>query len=239
MKKNNFELFLNKVFEVPLWVKQVMYQKLSSEIKNDAPASKEEDLFPAFVPTLTFQGKTELLERNCGFDNNIYGFLKCCQDGLSILEIAVNNYLSPEEAAKYLEFCIDQNFIKKPNSSVVSAMSGFISGRLRIGEYFEKCGTISDEQLKIVIAENDGSKKFGQMLADKGFVDKNELKTLLLLKEEAQKRFILDHNILPKSEIEYSNTTKKYIDEISALKEENNKLRRQMSKIHDLVKQNA
>ena len=117
MKKNIFELFLNKVFNVPFWVKQVMYIKLSDEMQDKACENflreKKDEIFSTFVPTITFKGKTELSERKYGLDNNIYNFLQCCLNEYSMLEISVNTFLSMEEIAKYYELCLEQNFIKK------------------------------------------------------------------------------------------------------------------------------
>ena len=67
MKKNILDLFLEKVLDVPLWIKQVIYLKLEKEMKEMACDNflKEHpnDIFSTFVPTLTFKGKTELTER--------------------------------------------------------------------------------------------------------------------------------------------------------------------------------
>ena len=77
-----------------------------------------ETLFPVYSPTLTFKGETELLDKKCGLDGNIYSFLQCCSLGYSFIEIAVSLFLSVEEAAKYLEFCIEQDFIKQPENDI-------------------------------------------------------------------------------------------------------------------------
>ena len=75
MKQNIFELFLNKVFNVPFWIKQFMYLKLAEEMKDkaceDFLREHKDDIFATFVPIITFKGKTELSQRQCGLDNNI------------------------------------------------------------------------------------------------------------------------------------------------------------------------
>lgn len=72
MKKNIFEMFLNKVLNVPFWIKQVMYLKLAEEMQGksceDFLREHKDDIFSTFVPTLTFKGKTELAEHRCGLD---------------------------------------------------------------------------------------------------------------------------------------------------------------------------
>ena len=245
MRKNIFDLFLNKVFNVPLWIKQVMYLKLAEEMHEKECAdflnNNKDDIFSIFVPTLTFKGKTELTEKKCGLDNNLYNFLQCCADGYNILEISINNFLSMEEVAKYYELCLEQNFINLPESKDIQAMAGYISGKYRLGEYFVQKNIINEEQLQqaILSKNNNENQKFGEILVKLKYVTEQDLKTLLILKEEAQKRFVLDYNTMPKTEIEYSNNDQKYTEEISTLKTENTKLKAKMLQLLELVKKNA
>ena len=249
MKKNIFELFLDKVLNVPFWIKQVMYLKLSQEMQDtaceDFLRNNKDEVFSTFVPTITFKGKTELTERKCGLDTNIYNFLQGCANGYSMIEISVNTFLSMEEVAKYYELCLEQNFIKVPESKEIHAMAGYIAGKFRIGEYFKQKGTISVDQLqKAILANRDAAesgdpKKFGEILISLGFVTEQDLKAVLILKEEAKKRFILDYNTMPKPEAAFTNDNQKYEEEIANLKDENLKLKRKMLQLLELVKRNG
>ena len=249
MKKNIFELFLEKVLNVPLWIKQVMYLKLAKEMQNydceDFLRNNKDDIFSTFVPTLTFKGKTELTEHQYGLDNNIYNFLQGCANEYSMIEISVNTFLSMEEVAKYYELCLEQNFIKVPDSKEIHAMAGYIAGKFRIGEYFKQKGTISVDQLQKAILshrdalETDNQKKFGDILVELGFITETDLRSVLQLKEEAKKRFILDYNTVPKSETTFTSENQKYEEEISKLKDENLKLKRKMLQLLELVKKNG
>ena len=249
MKKNIFKLFLEKALGVPFWVKQVIYIKLAKEMRDcfceDFLREHQDDIFSTFVPTLTFKGKTELLEHKCGLDTNIYNFLQNCANEYSMIEISVNTFLSMEEVAKYFEFCLDQNFVKLPQSNEVHAMAGYISGKYRIGEYFKQKGELSDEQLQQAILahrdaqESNNPKKFGEILIELGYVTEADLKALLVLKEEAKKRFILDYNALPKSETAYVSASQKDEKEIEELKKENEKLKRKLLQLLELVKKDV
>ncbi len=248
MKQNIFNLFLDKVFNVPLWIKQVMYLKLMDEMQanacEDFLRSHKDDIFSTFIPTLTFKGKTELTERKCGLDNNIYNFLQSCANGYSILEISVNTFLSMEEVAKYYELCLEQNFIKIPESKEIHAMAGFIAGKFRTGEYFKQKGELTVDQLQQAIIsykeanQNGNTARFGEILISLGYVKEENLKSLFILKEEAKKRFILDYTTVPKSETTFTNENQKYEEQISALKDENIKLKRKMLQLLELVKKN-
>lgn len=249
MRKNIFDLFLEKTLSLPFWIKQVIYLKLAQEMQEnyceDFLRGNKDSIFSTFVPTLTFAGKTELEERKCGLDNNIYNFLKACSDGLSMLEISVNTFLSMEETAKYYEFCLEQSFIKKPQSLEIQAMAGFISDKFRIGEYFMQRGQITAEQLeKAILAQKESAqvnnpKYFGEILIQLGFIKDEDLKALLKLKTEAKKRFVLDSTAMPKLEIQHSNDKSMYEDEIKKLKDDNRKLKRKLSVLLEMVKNNV
>ena len=249
MKQNIFNLFLDKVFNVPFWIKQVMYLKLAAEMRDKACEeflrNHNDELFSTFFPTLTFKGKTELIERKCGLDNNIYNFLQACANEYSMLEISINTFLSMEEVAKYYELCLEQNFIKKPDSLEIHAMAGFIAGKFRTGEYFKQKGAIDVDQLQHAILahrdanQNGNTARFGEILISLGYITKKNEKALFILKEEAKKRFILDYNTVPQTDTTFSNDSQKYEEEVAALKDENIKLKRKMLQLLELVKRNG
>ena len=249
MKKNILDLFFEKILNVPFWIKQVIYLRLSKEMQEmsceDFLRNNSDEVFSTFVPTLTFKGKTELMERKCGLDNNIYNFLQGCANEYSMIEISVNTFLSMEEVAKYYELCLEQNFIKVPESKEIHAMAGYIAGKFRIGEYFKQKGTLTVDQLQQAIlanrdaTESGNPKKFGEILVQLGFVSENNLKSILLLKEKTKKRFILDYNTVPKPETTFTNDSQKFEEEISNLKDENLKLKRKMLQLLELVKRNG
>ena len=249
MKKNLFDLFLEKIFNVPLWIKQVIYLKLAKEMRDfeceEFLRNNVDEVFSTFVPTLTFKGKTELMERKCGLDANIYNFLQGCANNYSMLEISINTFLSMEEVAKYYELCLEQNFIKVPESKEIHAMAGFIAGKFRTGEYFKQKGAITVDQLQqSILANRDAQesgnpKKFGEIMVGLGFVTEADLKAILVLKEEAKKRFILDATTVPKPEAAFSNEKEELEKEISNLKDENLKLKRKLLQLLELVKRNG
>jgi len=242
LKKNIFNTFLEKIFDFPLWIKQVIYLKLAEEMRNnyceDFLQIHKDDIFSTFIPTLTFKGETELKERKCGLDNNTYNFLDYCSNGYNILEISINTFLSMEETAKYYEFCLEQNFVKAPESQEIQAMAGYIAGKLRLGEYLNQKKFITDEQLlnAINIKKSNPQKMFGNILIELGYITDKDLKALLILKQEAQRRFILDYNTVPKSQIQYMTQNQQYEDEINTLKNENIELKRKMRQLTKIIK---
>ena len=243
MKNNIYNNFINKILDFPLWIKQILYLKLSKDMQNNSCEKflqNSNNIFVTYIPILTYKGQNELSDKNCGFDNNLYNFLQYCLDGYSLAEISANTFLSLEEVAKIFEFCIEQEFVEMPDATELCAITGYLSGKLRLGEYLLQIGILNEQQLNetIELSNNQNEQKFGEILINKNYVKPEDLKAILILKSESGKRFILDCKNLPEINSEYTNIDKKIQNEISSLKDENKKLRNKIENLLELVKQN-
>ena len=246
MNKNIMSIFLDKLIEFPLWVKQIiylrLYQNLSTYLSEDFVNLKEESIFHLYIPVLSFLGRTELAEKKGGFDANIYNFLANAAEGLSILEISMNNFWTMEEVAKYFIFCIEQNYIKIPDVVYIEAMAGFMSGKYRTGEYFKRIGKIDVDQLEQVIIRQSQLTKTGnrtkiaEIMISLGYITEKDTSSLLRIKDESKKRFILDSAIVPHESKGPVQDVEAYKIQIAKLTEQNNLLRDRLSKILAFVK---
>lgn len=247
-------LFLDKLLAFPLWVKQIiflrLYQNLSQYLSEDFITTNEKSIFHLYVPALSFMGKTELVERKAGLDENIYNFLAHANEGLNILEIAMGNFWTMEEVAKYFILCLEQNYIKTPESCLVYAMAGFMAGKFRTGEYFKRSEKINVDQLEKAISQQKQAiaegkhPKIAEIMISLGYVTEKDTTSLLHIKDEASKRFILDTSIIPNvgvadAVIQDDSEKEKYKAEIAKLTEQNKLLKEQLNKILAFVKKNG
>lgn len=69
-----------------------------------------------------------------------------------------------------------------------------------------------------------------------GFITQEDVSTMLAFKEESKKRFILDYNAVPKGQSEFCDKEEKYKKEIEDLKNENEKLKKKISQLLEIVK---
>lgn len=247
LKKNILGLFVDKLLLFPLWVKQILYlrlyQNLSTYLSEDFISVKEEDIFHLHVPSISFAGKSEIIERKGGLDNNIYTFLVAASENLSMLEISMNNFWTMEEVAKYYILCLEQNFVKIPDSVYIQAMAGFMAGKFRTGEYFKRIGKIDVDQLEQTIlkqkeyAEKGTPMKMAEIMISLGFITEKDTSSLLEMKEEAKKRFILDASIIPKEAETNATDFAAYKDEIAKLTEQNNILKEKLGRLLLFLKQ--
>lgn len=243
MKNNIYNKFINKILEFPLWVRQILYLNLAKDMQNnfcERFLQNNNDIFVTYTPTLTYKGQNELSNKTCGFDCNLYNFLQYCLDGCNLVEISANTFLSLEEITKIFEFCLEQEFVEKPKSNDLCAIVNYLSGKLRLGEYLQRVGLLNEQQLTeaIRILNNQSEQKFGEILIKNNYVKYEDLKAILILKSEAQKRFILDCNNIPEANLGCIDENQKFQNEISILKEENKKLKKRMENLLELVRQN-
>lgn len=218
--------FLNKISNFPSWVKEIIYNKLSEEIDNEKTPAY---IFATYKPILTYKGRCENEFKKSGFDSNIYNILDSVDKDCSISEITLNTYLSMEELAGYFLFCVDEGYFEIPDNSQILNIAGFLTGKYTTGEYFVNNGTISSNEL-------ENTPNFGLKLVELGLISQKQLDTLLNIKEEAKKRFILDYNEVPKINQQYAKETDKYIKQIEELKAENTRLKAKLEQLLTMVK---
>lgn len=249
-KKNILMLFLDKLLAFPLWIKLVIFvnlrKNLSTLLSEEFLNIENEDIYQLYIPTLTFNGKTELTERKNSYEENFYSFLKGVSEGLTILEIAMNNFWTMEEISKYFTTALDENFIKTPESIKIIALSGFISGKLRTGEYYKRIGKINIDQLEQILikqreyASSGIQHMIAKIMVELNLINKSDVDSLLILKFESKKRFFLDSNIIPKEvNVDALNPVmdeKKYKEEIAKLTEQNKLLKEKLNKILPYIK---
>ena len=238
LKKNIYNYFIEKLLSFPISLKQVVFSTLFNDLKEVIPESSllepNEENFYTYKPKLTSKGKDELNIRNMGFDQNIYSFLECCENNLSLMEISVNKFFTIEEVAKFLIFSTEQGFIAKQISPKIKAMAGFLAGKYRIGEYFLHSGKITDEQISEIIdiqknlVQSGMHLMFAELLIQKGYIEEKDIKSIFLLKAEATKRFFIDINTVSDFPSHSNPNTEA---DLAMLKEENEILKKKLNQL--------
>ena len=228
--------FLDKISKFPSWVKEIIYMQLSEEVNKDNTLAYT---FATYKPVLTYKGRCELDFKKSGFDTNIYNVLTAADNDNSISDITLNTYLSMEEVAGYFLFGVDEGYFEIPDNSQILNIASFLAGKIRTGEYFMENDTISETDLDSAVKDHENNKenkKFGQSLIELGLISKKQLDTILEIKEEAKKRFILDHNEVPEFNQEYAKDSDNYQKQIEDLKDENTKLKNKLEQLLTMVR---
>ena len=195
------ELFLNNIYVLPLWVKQVIYlktkEKLTEELADFLELLNPENLMQHYVPELTFKGKRELEKRELGLPENFYIFLANCTKNDDLFEITLANYWTMAETTKIFVRSVELELVNLPESDKTYAVAQFLAGKIRTGEVLRKLGKIDITQLEKSIREQKERQKRGEniKIADcmisLGYITDKDVKILLAFKEESRKRCIM------------------------------------------------
>ena len=207
MKRNIFLLFIQELTSLPLWVKQVILvylrKDLESYLSDDLITMDEDKIFHIYRPTISKMGMEELDKKNEEYSDDIYSFLYDCANNLSILEMSIEKKYSMEDISKLFMFAYNNKYIKQEIPVQVLAIAMFIAGKCMTGEYFQKIGKLSEEQTQVILSQQNEQKKhgnhtkFAELMVENGFVEMKDIKSLIKLKEEAQRKAVLDF-LVPK-----------------------------------------
>ena len=207
MKRNIFLLFIQELTSLPLWVKQVILvylrKDLESYLSDDLITMDEDRIFHIYRPTISKMGMEELDKKNEEYSDDIYSFLYDCANNLSILEMSIEKKYSMEDISKLFMFAYNNKYIKQEIPVQVLAIAMFIAGKCMTGEYFQKIGKLSEEQTQVILNQQNEQKKhgnhtkFAELMVENGFVEMKDIKSLIKLKEEAQRKAVLDF-LVPK-----------------------------------------
>jgi len=244
MSKSLFIGFMERLLVLPLWIKQTIFLNLSKDLmtylSNEFLDVEEGDLFHIYKPALSEKGQNELFTKESKYDNDIYSFLNCCSKGMSLTEIAIENNFTMEEVSKAFTFCRTTGLFSNTVPNLVSAIAGYIAGKYRTGEYFIRAGKITIEQLDEVLNKQQAMKDQGkhvfiaELMVQMGYVRELDVKSIIFMKEEAQKRFSLNPDEVPTLALEHENYDIRV--ENTKLKEENEILRQKLDAILTYIK---
>lgn len=201
---SKFSKFISDLLLLPIWIKQLLYvylrYKLEEELTPQYLNSYEiEDIFQLHKSILTYKGKKELETKSSSLSNNHYIFLQDSLDGMTIAELTIKNNWNLFEVSNIFIDCLDKEFIAMPSSIKMVELVRYMSGKIRIGEYFLRTGQLSLEDLETVLEQQEKIKKAtneqvgsATVLVNMGFVPESEIKAVLRYKEESRKRFVME-----------------------------------------------
>ncbi len=199
--KNIFKLLLKELFNLPVWIKQIIYLKLkeefeSSELKSYFNFVTKDTCFQLYLPKLTYAGRKEIEKRTGRFNKEVYDLLEGAVQELSIIETAISNNWNLYECSKYFLEAIDRELILKPTSPFIRGTALYMGGKIRLGEYFVKINKINMEQLdealrsqKYIETSLGDRPGLADIMIDLGFLTKEDTEGILFLKKDCLKYY--------------------------------------------------
>ncbi len=199
--QKNSELFLNNIYALPLWVRQVVYlkteQKLTEELDDFLELLSPKEPLQFVVPRITFKGKRELEERVNNFSEQFYIFLENAKDKFDIFEITLRNFWTLSETSAIFVRAIEKEYIEIPSCERNYVIIQFLANKIRTGELLKRLGKIDVMQLENAIreqkrkAESGSNMRIADVMIELGYITEKDVKIILLFKEESKKRFIM------------------------------------------------
>jgi hypothetical protein len=199
--QSKFRAFLQEIFSLPVWIKQIIYLELKEQLESSAikacmNLSKKEDCLQLYIPKLTYSGKKELETKSKKLSAETYVFLECAYQNISIMDIAIKNNWNLCECSKYFLEAMESNLVMSPTSAYVKGTALYMSGKIRLGEYFVNIDKITIEQLDEALRKQ---KKMEEALGDRpglaeilislNFLSRMDTEGILLLKEDCGKYY--------------------------------------------------
>jgi hypothetical protein len=198
---NTFKQVIKDIFSMPVWLKQIIFLELKDEfdrsgVKNYLGNMTKDNCFQLYIPKLTYSGKKEVEKRVKALSKEVYSILEGAFQDMSILEIAVSNNWNFHECSTHFLAAVDNELVSAPSSSLVRGTALYMSGRIRLGEYFVKIDKISMAQLNEALKkQKDIEEALGDRpgLADifieMGFLTKEDTEGILYLKKDCKKSY--------------------------------------------------
>ena len=202
MRADSFKIFLTKILSLPIWVKQIIHFQIREDLKRNFK-NQPIDIDPIYLfqylrPRITFNGKIELKQRNNGYEEMFYTFLNAVNEEKSIIDITLDCFMTLAEVAKMYIIAVNNEYVTPPMSKIVHAQAEFYSGMIRTGELLLKIGRINIDQLDTALMRQKQLREQGrnvlmaEVIAELGFIEKDAILSMLIMKEEAKKRFIFN-----------------------------------------------
>lgn len=200
---NTCELFFQSIKAMPIWVKQYLTKEvledLALRMSDFQELLQEKNLFQYLVPKITLKGKQEYQTHTYNLSDGHYVFLETLMGGAekNVFEITLLNNWPLTDTAKMLLKLVELELISVENFATSSniAVAMFLAGRIKTGELLKKLGKIDTNQLEQAIRYQkelnaEGRHiKMASILIKLGYITDKGLDSLLLLKDEAKKRF--------------------------------------------------
>lgn len=202
--QNIFKAFIQEIFNLPFWIKQIIYLELKeqlekSSLKSCLSLTQKHNSLQLYIPKLTYTGKNELNFKTKKLSEEVYAFLECAYQNISIIEISIKNNWNLCECSNYFLEAIEADLAVEPPLPEVKGTALYMSGKIRLGEYFVKINRITIEQLDEALRkqkhleESLGDRPgLAEILVSLKFLSKDDTEGILLLKEDCKKYFKSD-----------------------------------------------
>jgi hypothetical protein len=182
------------LMSLPLWVKQVIYLELYSELSaffttDSLTRLTVDDSLAFYQPKLTPHGEKVLVETQ----DDLGQLLLFAKQHFTMMDVCLRNSWSLEKACILFMQAYDQQWVERPNSVKAFATVEYLGNRIRLGDYLVRMERITLQQLdqalrtqqyiKEALHEHTG---LANILINLGYITRQDTEGILFLKQESQ-----------------------------------------------------
>lgn len=244
-----FDKVLEKIYELPLWVKQAIYAELRDHIQDQTPLCSLEtiskhNLLQLYTPFITINGAHLIKEESNELGLSLQSLtpdetklLENANNKYRIIDICQTNSWNLGKTCKTLTTLIEKNLIEPVTSNAISSTLYFLAGKIRIGEFLVRTGKITVEQLDMALYSQQYTEDtvgeriyLAQILLNLNYISPKDYENLIFLKDYGHEIYgsSFNENI---SDVDNNITNLK--KEITFLKTERLKLKENLTKFSD------
>jgi FtsZ-binding cell division protein ZapB len=240
--KSQFRNLINRLIELPLWVREAIYCELKSNISEYSDIQLldmiETKIIQLYKPLLTGTAR-KLIENQAELnklDKLKYTVLINVQQEMTLLEIAHDTGMSLKATCLIILDMIDTHFIEKFTDSSTENFVLYITGKIRLGEFLVRTNRITSDALDKALytmkcaEEMDAGLSFKDILVNLNYMSRKEANKVTAMKLSAE----MPVAVIDEAAIQYE-TIAMLQDEIDNLRFEKQKIQLELEKYKKLV----
>jgi hypothetical protein len=196
-----YDQLVHTVTQLPLLSQQTLYVLLRRSLEtrlnqHTLERLDADNLLQLWVPHITPQGVNtiqQLADRQ-QTSHPLYRLLRCVQTKQTVSQMCILNGWSLVQGCMLLQQAFDKEWLVSPTSQLILGAIHFITDTIRLGEFLHRLGKISAEQLDQALKAQQyawevmGQRSaIGNVLMNLGYVNRDDIEGILLLKQESKR----------------------------------------------------
>jgi hypothetical protein len=204
---NLLDDLMNQLRHLPLWMKQVVYTEMKVDLeasisKNTLDSFERDHCLQLMIPYLSIKGSQEYHQPTGRYPQAMKDLLTLGYQGMNVAGICVSLQWTLEQCSGVLLKAYQSDLLVPCPSPKIEATIRYLANETRLGEYLVQVDKLTWTQLEQavntqqyiqdVLGEKTG---MGDVLINLGFVTRQDSESILFLKEESKKAFIVNKGI--------------------------------------------
>lgn len=178
----------------PLWMKQVIYIQLKSELDKHMSTRSLDSLnrsnfLQLWTPSLTTEGIKALLNEETSITQTLLHSIKSKE---AVYSICAEKNMSLEQFSIQVLDCLQNHWVQEPASPQIRSTIEYLAGKTKIGDYLVSLNKINKNDLadalktqRYISSTTQEQIGIGEILVRLNLVSQEDIENILFLKQQA------------------------------------------------------